>query len=236
MNTKTLVIVGIGVSLGIVALLNIVIWSLEVRREQLSRPVPSITPTPLPDFANRQEITKIPTAVPQLPLAVMDTYVEGGSESASLLPEIKIVFNQTVTRSAVVFAIRPEEEFFLTTQGATASATFDTPLQPGTTYTYIVRTENQLAREYSFTTESTTAPEDVLRVYRPDIFISERTPFENETFAIRAQYNQDRRRYALRVTPKSRNRDTVDAAVREWLIGNGLTEEQIDTLLIGYTQ
>lgn len=234
MNTKTLVIAGIGVSLGIIALMNIVIWTLQVQQEESNRPIPTITPTPLPDFANRQEITKIPTGAPQVPLAVMDTIIEGGSESASLLPQIQIMFNQPVTRSSFTFSTRPEVGVSITTNGATASAQIDELLEQGVQYEYIVNTPNQLPRVYPFRTESTTPPEDVIRIYKPDQFINTLLPYENESFAMTATYNQDQKRYMFRVEGKIRNREELVEAVNTWFDEIDIPQESREELRINY--
>lgn len=234
MNTKTLVIVGVGVSLGIIALLNIIIWSLQVQQERQSRPIPTITPTPLPDFANRQEITKKPTAVPQVPIAVMDTSVEGGTMSASLLPEIKVMFNQPVTRSSFNFSIRPEVEFTLTTAGATASAQLEEILQQGRNYEFIISTPNQISKTYAFTTESTTLPTDIVRTYKPDQYINTLLPYENDSFVMSANYNDDQKQYFFVVEGKVRRREDVVEAVNTWFDEIGVTEESRDNLRINY--
>lgn len=231
---KKLIFVIIGGLIIFTIIMNVIIMSLETRKEQLANPIPTLAPTPTSVIRLKKDVPNVPTQPPKLPLAVKSTTVSGGTTEASLLPDIDITFNQPVSRDSFIFAIDPSEPYEITFSEATASVRFVDPLSQGVTYRYRINTFNQLPREYLFTTEDTTPKDEIILRYKPEMYAHERTPFENDIITITSEYVAAKGRYRFDVRGKIRDEDTIREATREWFLRIGLDEAVFKNFWIIY--
>lgn len=174
-----------------------------------------------------------------------------GTEGVNVNTPIRITFSRKPQENEIDFSMGPDAIF---TQEIQDNDLIITPLKPfteGTLYTYSINfpDDNQKVRLYRFITEGVpaevlpdTRSEDYIaeieeqeRINHPDIYITNRAPYENEDFAIESAFEpQTPAHYYFIVTPKISDTNTVEQSVNAWLQLQGLTAEQITQLDIRY--
>lgn len=214
--------------------MNLIVMSLETRKEDLANPVPTQRPTPTTKVRLKQNVRKVPTQPPKSPLAVKDVSITGGTEEASLLPTIDITFNKRVGKNSFIFSIDPNEAFDVTYREATASVSFREPLPQGEVFRYRINTFNQLPREFMFTTEDTTPENEITLRYQPEKYAHERLPYEDDTVLITSEYVRAEGRYRFDVRGNIRNESKVRDAAQQWFLSIGLDEEVFSKFWIIY--
>ena len=161
---------------------------------------------------------------------------------------IEIVFNKDVNPDELEFSIAPKIEFELDYEGNVLYVYPKNNFVTGTKYTYIIKYKAQAlpSRTYSFITEGEfkslpdTQPEggfeeqeDYVRLNKPDIYLTNKTPFTSPTFIVQSTYVEGNPgHFRFTVIQKTA---TGKSAFLEWLKSLKLTEEQIshlDTVLI----
>src|SRR3989344_3633781 len=160
---------------------------------------------------------------------------------------IEIVFNKDVNPDELEFSIAPKIEFELDYEGNVLYVYPKNNFVTGTKYTYIIKYKAQAlpSRTYSFITEGEfkslpdTQPEggfeeqeDYVRLNKPDIYLTNKTPFTSPTFIVQSTYVEGNPgHFRFTVIQKTA---TVKSAFLEWLKSLKLTEEQISHLDIIY--
>lgn len=233
MDKRVFIVVTVVLGL-IVVMMGITVWALQMQKEQLATLTPTPLPTPTPEVLKKREVTLLPTAEPDTPLAVVDTSVPDQAVDVPLNTRIDITFNKPVNASSFIFAMSPSAAYDISYKQATASVTFADPLTIGETYTYRVNTLNTLPKTYQFTTESDITPDQVEKTYQTDKFVQKQLPYEDESFMVRSFYTEETDLYRFQVTLKSRDKEANRQAFYNWLRGLGLTDEQIANLQINF--
>ncbi len=233
MDKRVFIVVTVVLGL-IVVMMGMAVWALQMQKEEQATLTPTPLPTPTPEVLKKRDVTLLPTAQPDTPLAIVDTSVPDQSVDVPLNARIDITFNKPVTASSFIFAMSPSAKYEIQYKQATASVTFADPLAIGETYTYRVNTLNTLPKTYRFTTESDITPDQVEKTYQTDAFVNKQLPYENESFLIRAFYTEETDLYRFQVTLKTRDKEADRQAFYNWLRGLGLTDEQIATLQIKF--
>lgn len=173
-----------------------------------------------------------------------------GAQNVSINTAIKITFSRPFDEDEIDFSMGPDAIYSEEIKENVLIITPWKPLSEGTLYTYSVNFPDdvQKVRLYKFVTQGTPADhlpdtrdeelvtevEEYQRVNRPDVYITNRTPFENDMFSITSDFERKvPAHYYFIVTPKS-DIETVRQAVDAWLQLQGLTAEQINQLDIRY--
>ena len=151
--------------------------------------------------------------------------------------------------------IEPEVVFDRKISGNKLIFTPKTRYAPGTEYIYSIRFENQdfIPSSFTFTTtgiairsqskESTKQPTELWdksdayqRQNRPDIYIKNKLPYENDFFVVRAELIDDPTfsYYQIVVEPKVDDEETVRAEAQKWFESIDLSEEQLSRVKIIY--
>lgn len=184
-------------------------------------------------------------------LDVVSVTPKDGAQAVNINTSIRITFSRNLKEGEIDFSMGPDAIYSQEIKDNVLIITPWEPLAEGTLYTYSVNFENdnQKVRLYRFVTEGTLSEilpdtrsndfieeiEEKERVNHPDIYITNRTPYEDSTFAITSDFEQKTpAHYYFIVTSKINNPDTVEQAVDAWLQLQGLTEEQINGLDIRY--
>lgn len=164
---------------------------------------------------------------------------------------IEIQFSQPFKENDVQFFVGPEVAYDQSVSGNMLRITPHTPLAEGTLYTFSVNftDDPQKVRLYRFTTEGKlqdTLPdtqdkgayEQLLneeRVKYPDIFVTNNTPYENEYFSIRSEFEPTiPAHHFFIVTSKNENKELVKQMVNLWLQTLNMGNQQIQQLDIRY--
>lgn len=165
--------------------------------------------------------------------------------------EIVITFSRSFSADEIKFYISPDT---LTNVEIKENILHVTPVKawsPGTKYSYSVNFINDRTKVRLYTFQTTgptssslpdTAPQDAFqeelerqKTIRPDIYVSNQTPYENAYFSISAEYTTDSpARFYFSVKQKVNNTDTVKQYVNAWLQSLDLTQDQISNLDIRY--
>lgn len=78
--------------------------------------------------------------------------------------------------------------------------------------------------------------EESQRLHAPDIYLIGKMPVVEPTFNIDSYLDNQRHAYVFTVSPKIASLQEVQQNVFDWLLSIGLTEDQINTLIIEYAQ
>lgn len=184
-------------------------------------------------------------------LDVVSVTPKDGEQTVSINTSIRITFSRNPKEDEIDFSMGPDAIYSQEIKENVLIITFRKPLAEGTLYTYSVNFENdnQKVRLYRFVTEGTlkevlpdTRSYDLIkeieekeRINHPDIYITNRTPYEDNDFAIKSAFEpKTPAHYYFIVTSKINDPRSVEQAVNAWLQLQGLTEEQINGLDIRY--
>lgn len=247
--TKTQFIV-IGIALGFVVIfLILLIWILQIQKEEQAKPkvIPSATPTM--SFTNDRRPTVAATVTEAPQLAVITTDPKDGASNVSTTTKITIAFNRNFQMKDVIYSMAPRTEYKLTVIGKTLQVSFPNGLLPSTEYTFKVNTLTQLPRLFTFTT-SGDAPVEIpdtrpigaseiekeyQRQNNPDIYLRNATPYENQYFSITSEYNEPSDTFVFTATMKGTDAERSQKEFMNWLKNTQrLKQEQIDKLQITY--
>lgn len=174
-----------------------------------------------------------------------------GAEGVSTTPQIRITFSRSFTEKEIDFSIDPDAIYSQEIRENVLTISFWKPLAEGTLYTYSVNfpDDKQKVRLYRFVTEGElaeflpdTRPDELIaeveeydRLNNTDIYITNRTPYENNIFAIRSEFDPvTPAHYYFIITSKVNDDTQVRQSVNAWLQLQGLTDDQIRELDIRY--
>lgn len=184
-------------------------------------------------------------------LDVVSVTPKDGAQAVNINTSIRITFSRNFKEDEIDFSIGPDAIYSQEIKDNVLIIKPWKPLAEGTLYTYSINfpRDNQKVRLYRFVTEGTLSEvlpdtrsndlvaeiEEKERINHPDIYITNRTPYEDTTFAIKSDFEpKTPAHYYFIVTSKNNDSDTVEQAVDAWLQLQGLTEEQINGLDIRY--
>lgn len=184
-------------------------------------------------------------------LDVISVSPKDGTEKVSTNTKILITFSRPPKENEIDFSMGPDTIYSQKIKDNVLTITPRKPLAEGTLYTYSINfpDDKQKVRLYRFVTEGTsqkvlpdtrskdliTEAEEQERIDHPDIYITNRTPFENETFAITSDFEpKTPAHYFFSVVSKIGDTESTQRAVDAWLQLQGLSEEQITELDIRY--
>ncbi len=184
-------------------------------------------------------------------LDVVSVTPKDGAQAVNINTSIRITFSRNPKEDEIDFSMGPDAIYSQEIKDNVLIITPWEPLAEGTLYTYSVNFENdnQKIRLYRFVTEGTQSEvlpdtrstdlikeiEEKERVKHPDIYITNRTPYEDSTFSITSDFEpKTPAHYYFNITSKINDPNTVGQAVNAWLQLQGLTEEQINGLDIRY--
>ena len=77
--------------------------------------------------------------------------------------------------------------------------------------------------------------EESHRIFAPTVYVMNKLPHDEVTYAMDFYLDEEREAYVFTVEPKISSLQQVQQDVLDWLLGIGLTEDQIGTLIIEYT-
>lgn len=169
-----------------------------------------------------------------------------GAKSVPTNSPIAFFFSQDVQILSTTASILPDTQFTLTTNQNAVSINPTTTLLPSTNYTVTVSVEKQTFF-VSFTTVgptptigSSTLPSgaaesdnNYLKAHRPDIYLSNYTPFSDINFSVSTNYSTSLDRFVFLVTLKNKSLDSRSLFV-QWAKSKGLDDTQINTLNVSY--
>lgn len=206
----------------------------------------------------KEEIDTLPTGIivptntiENNELDIVSVSPSDRAQTVSVNTSIRITFSRKPKEEEIDFFMGPDAIYSQEIKDNVLIITPWKPLAEGTLYTYSINfpQDNQKVRLYRFVTEGTlseilpdTRSNDLIeeveekeRVNHPDIYITNRTPFEDSTFSIRSDFEpKTPAHYYFIVTSKINDRSTVEQAVNAWLQLQGLTEQQINGLDVRY--
>ena len=183
-------------------------------------------------------------------LDIISVTPKDGAESVNVNTTIIITFSRSFEEDEIDFSMGPDAIYSQEIKENVLTVTPWNPLAEGTLYTYSVNfpDDKQKVRLYRFVTQGTPAEhlpdtrdeelvtevEEYQRINRPDVYITNRTPFENDLFSIKSDFERKvPAHYYFSVSPKT-DIETTRQAVDAWLQLQGLTAEQISQLDIRY--
>lgn len=82
--------------------------------------------------------------------------------------------------------------------------------------------------------EALDAIQESNRLNAPDVYLHNQLPIVQPTFNIEAYIDRKRSSYVFTILPKTNSLQQVQQDVNDWLISIGLTQDQIDSLIIEY--
>lgn len=164
---------------------------------------------------------------------------------------LEITFSRKFTMTEIEFIISPNTPYLINNYENKLIVAPQTSWETGTPYGFSINftDDDQQVRLYRFTTTGPTPSylpdtqaEEVMeytnayeKENNPDIYVANQTPYETDTFAIRADFEPKvPAHYYFTVTTKTGAASQAQAAVNEWLKSLDLTQEQIDNLDIRY--
>ncbi len=197
----------------------------------------NILPTPI---IFQQNLT------PATPLDIVSVTPQDGATGVSTKAQIVFIFNKSVSLQDVSVWLGPNTNYSVKTDLNKLIITPSAQLLTGTVYTFSLKFINDsFSKDYSFTTRgvgpisnpktldsfSATA-NSWEQSFRPDIFVSNKTPFQGNDFAVRSEYSDlPTGHMAFSVILLSQN---GKAGFLSWLSSLGLTNQQIQSLDITY--
>jgi len=184
-------------------------------------------------------------------LDIVSVSPKDGAEEVSLDTTIRITFSRIPNENEIDFSMGPDSIYSQEINDNVLTIKPWQPLAEGTLYTYSVTftDDNQKIRLYRFVTKGKltetlpdTRSEDFIaeaeeqeRINHPDIYITNKTPYENDSFSITSDFEpKTPAHYYFTVVSKTNNAASTAQAVDAWLQLQGLTEEQITQLDIRY--
>lgn len=208
----------------------------------------------------------IPMPTPAIPtittgLSVLSSIPADETTNVSRDQVLTVTFSQPVTTSDFTVSVAPETAHRVTVEGTTALISPQTQWIEGMPYWVMVRyadDPDRLPYGFAFTvagptpeTLPNTRPEQevidaenaYLREHDPDIYLSNYTPYGEESFSIVSYFNEEQDRYAFIVEPNVENRYAevtpeivakMKADANRWMLSLGLTQQQINSLEIQY--
>ena len=204
-----------------------------------------------------EEIQTLPTGI-VLPtekvknneLDIVSVYPKDGSENIDTNTSIRITFSREPKKAEIDFSMGPDAVYSQEIKDNVLIITPWKPLAEGTLYTYSVNftNDNQKVRLYRFVTSGELTEvlpdtrseafiaevEEKEKVNHPDIYITNRTPYEDSTFSITSSFEPKTPAHYYFVITSKTDSDSVQQAVNAWLQLQGLSEEQISQLDIRY--
>lgn len=183
-------------------------------------------------------------------LFVVSTRPSNKAAIISLNQAIAVAFNRTILPNEVGITISPQLPFSVGVQDNTLLITPQSPLTPGTLYTYAIHylTLDQLPNLFTFTTTGPTQSQlpdtglpggaetnDAYLVKnRPDIYLSNRLPYSGTSFTITSTYKTTPTRHFAFTIGLTGDEALGRSEALAWLKSLGLTDQQIRGLDITY--
>lgn len=164
---------------------------------------------------------------------------------------VTVFFNRNINKDEIGLSIVPEVDLNIDIRDDKLIFTPISSYLPGTLYTYLVKSKSFAAppKTHNFqTTGPTTAflpdtkdPEgqkqldDFQKASHPDVYLSNRTPYENESFLIDAFFKDTPAgHFAFTASIKTIPLANGKKELNNWLLSLGLTQDQINNLDIEY--
>jgi len=205
-------------------------------------------PSPSPSFFPTPTTIANPPQNGPLGITIQNTTPQNNSDNVGLNQNIVIILNKPATLDQIAINISPNVPYTASIKGNNLIISPQTPLQPGTTYSYMVKyADSTTSDRYSFTTvgeqpSSAVSPTPVdnvpemelewQRVHQPDLFLSNKTPFETQDFSVTNDYTSTpTEHFYFTVTSKTPN---GRQAFLNWLTSLNLGNQQIQQLDIRY--
>lgn len=224
----------------------------------LRKPTPSTkegpTPTTLPISLPPEVITEAAG------LSVVKIEPENEAKEVQLRQRITITFNRQIKPENIKLLItsgldysQSDFEFYKEVRGENLIITPKERFSPGTTYymEIVYKPTNHLLTNSVFTTTgpTTTPPpntapsgfieeqEEFQRKNYPDVFLSNKAPFETDTFSVTSDYTSEPTdHFYFIVSLKGPDHEKAKENATNWVKSLGLTEEQINSLDITYRE
>src|SRR3989338_6396097 len=232
---------------GFLLFIILLVVIIMIRNSQPSAP-PEITPP-----SNRPTATPIITQPqPDLSLQILSTDPKSGATSVSLDQAIKIQLSKSYPREHYDFTIGPSAEFTVTADNSIVIVNPKTSWVPGATYTYSLSEKGipgSLPQTFTFTTAGPTVTaqpdtfpsgaaeeeEENLRRNNPDIYLKEKTPYENYYILVSSDFRSlPADHFYFTVSSKMGSRDQAKSEFEKWALSLKLTPEQIKGLDVSY--
>lgn len=190
------------------------------------------------------------TPAPSRSLSVVASSIQDRQINVPLTSEIVITFNQEVNSSLISFNILPTPNYVFEIEQNRLIITPTEQLLPSTIYSFSVSStkDNSLLTSVSFTTFGPTPTllpdtrpsgepqntEALLLQTRPDVFLSNKMPYENESFSATYTFvSQTPSHFAFTIDPKGTTENARSSFIN-WAKSLGLSDAQISSLDISY--
>lgn len=204
-------------------------------------------PSPGPFSPTPTQIINPPQHGP-LGITIQNTKPPNNSTNVDPNQNIVLTLNKPATLDQIAINISPNIPYTPSIQENNVFITPQTPLQPGTTYVYMVKyADGTISDRYSFTTAGqqvspavSPAPVDNTqemelewqRVHQPDLFLSNKTPYQTQDFSVTNDYTTTpAEHFYFTVTAKTPN---GKQAFLDWLKSLNLSDTQMQQLDIRY--
>lgn len=193
-------------------------------------------------------ITNVPT--PENSLYIVKADPPDDSENVDPQKPISLVFNRKLARDEIRFALNPEASYSVVLKDNVFTVAPKDGWAEGEHYTYAVgfNVGGSLTVSYTFTVSGAVKPppdtysdipakaeEDWTKKDRPDVFLYNKTPFENDDFMIKGFLKTSpKEQFYFLVNFKTGNTSGNQQKTLMWIKSQGLTDDQIKTIEILY--
>ncbi|MDP4011352.1 MAG: Ig-like domain-containing protein [Candidatus Roizmanbacteria bacterium] len=176
---------------------------------------------------------------------------DDGSTNVPLKKALKLTFSQKFTNADIEFYIGPNTPYLSNIEDNVLIVAPQTQWDEGVVYTFsiIFPDDKEKIRTYKFQTVGSpqqkspnTRPEGLYEQQEqfhkenyPDIYVTNQTPYENDIFAIRAEFDSTPPgHFYFIITSKINDQERLSQEVNVWLQSLDLTQDQINRLDIRY--
>lgn len=222
----------------LIALVAAILVYLALR--QTTKPPPPVVPEP--------STTPIPTIFTLI--SIVSTRPSAGETNVATNQAIVVTFNRRPSAGEVIFTLAPTTPYQTIWRENTLIITPQTPLSPGTLYTYSISFSDtsRIPEVYTFTTsgppgvyQPDTQPsgaaekqQKFLRENYPDIYLRGFIPYKAASFSITSDYRLEPEGHYYFVFTLLGDKEKSKTEAVAWLRSLGLTEAQIQSLDISY--
>ena len=186
-----------------------------------------------------------------LNLAIVDSNPKNGQKSVDLKTNITIKLNKPIKQNFLSFTIFPEVSHSAYSSGNSIEVIFNEKLKEGATYSYSILDSsysNKPITQWFITKGNVPTPlphldesEKIIKKElemqkkeKPEVFLSNNTPFENEYFKIESAYREDPEGFDFSISFKISDKNLAQKSLDDWLLSIGLNKDQISNLNLIY--